>query len=97
MAVKIEIFKAPECGGCASAAKMLADVASALGSGQFDVQVIDVIEEIDYAAAMGVLSTPSIAINERLVFSSIPTRRVLQRELEKHLRRNDGQERFSDA
>lgn len=76
---------------------MLADTASALGAEMFDVRVVDIVEEIDYAVSMGVLSTPSIAVNERLIFASVPTKRQLKRELEKHLRQNHAQAGFRDG
>tara|TARA_R110002167_G_scaffold207882_4_gene411951 strand:+ start:1849 stop:2028 length:180 start_codon:yes stop_codon:yes gene_type:complete len=48
---------------------------------------IDVLEQLDYAVSLGVLSTPSIAINGELVFSSMPSLKRFEEELNKRLDR----------
>ena len=38
---------------------------------------VNVVEEIDYAVAFGVLATPAITIGEKLVFSALPSKQQL--------------------
>jgi hypothetical protein len=72
--VKIEVIAAPGCGKCASAQDELRAVAaSVLGESCLAWREISVLEEIDYAVSLGVLTTPAIAVNGELKFSSLPT------------------------
>lgn len=97
MSVRIELFTVTGCSGCGSAVRALEDVTAALGAEHFELRIIDVVEEIDYAVSMGVLSTPTIVVNERLIFASVPTKRQLKRELETHLRQNHVEAGFRDG
>ena len=42
---------------------------------------LNVLDELDYAVELGVLTLPSIAIDGEVVFSSLPTSRQLCSEL----------------
>ncbi len=46
---------------------------------------IDVVEEIDYAVALGVLATPSIAIGGKLIFTALPTKKQLHQAIKNYL------------
>jgi len=46
---------------------------------------IDVLEELDYAVSLGVLTTPSIAIDGELVFTAIPSEKKLRVAIEKRV------------
>ncbi|TBR12564.1 MAG: glutaredoxin [Rugosibacter sp.] len=74
MIVKIEVIAAPGCKKCASAqGELRAIAASVLGEGRLVWRVINVLEELDYAVSLGVLTMPAIALNGELKFPSLPT------------------------
>jgi len=47
---------------------------------------VNVVEEIDYAVQLGVLSTPAIALNGELFFSSQPSANQLRAAIEQRLK-----------
>jgi protein-disulfide isomerase len=53
-------------------------------SDRTDVQwrEVNILEEMDYAVDLGVLSTPAIAINGKLVFTGLPSHKKLHRALQ---------------
>jgi len=74
MTFKIEIISAPGCKKCAGAQRELRAIATAvLGERGLDWREVNVLEELDYAVSLGVLSMPAIAVNGELRFSSLPT------------------------
>jgi hypothetical protein len=74
MTVKIEVIAAPGCGKCAGAQDDLRAIAAAvLGEERLLWREVSVLEELDYAVSLGVLSMPAIAVNGKLKFSSLPT------------------------
>ncbi|MDZ4142552.1 MAG: thioredoxin family protein [Methylotenera sp.] len=74
MTVKIEVIAAQGCRKCASAQDELRAVAvSVLGEGRLVWREINVLEELDYAVSLGVLTMPAIAVNGELTFPSLPT------------------------
>jgi hypothetical protein len=42
-----------------------------------DWRELNVLDELDYAVQLGVLTLPAVAIDGELVFTSLPTRRQL--------------------
>jgi thioredoxin 1 len=68
----VELFYTEGCRKCASSREELKATAQRAIP---DVvwREVDVVKEIDYAVELGVLSVPAIAINRKLVFSSLPT------------------------
>ncbi len=74
MKIKIEVISAPGCKKCASAqGELRAVAASVLGDGRLVWREVSVLEELDYAVSLGVLTMPAIAVNGELTFSSLPT------------------------
>lgn len=74
MKLKIEVITAPGCKKCASAQDELRAVAvSVLGEDSVVWCEVNVLEELDYAVTLGVLTTPAIAVNGELRFPSLPT------------------------
>jgi hypothetical protein len=72
--VKIEVIAAPGCKKCAGAQDELRAVAaSVLGEERLVWCTINVLEELDYAVSLGVLTVPAIAVNGELTFPSLPT------------------------
>lgn len=88
MSIRIETFAAPGCSKCAQARDALKSVAESVGKDLVSWRDINVIEEMDYAVELGVMSPPSIAIDGELVFPALPTPERLRAELLKRLRQH---------
>lgn len=71
--MKVELFTADSCPLCASAKTTLVAAINDLGRERFELQVLNVVEELDHAVALGVLATPAIAIDGKLVHLGKPT------------------------
>ncbi len=81
MSIKVEVFSSPGCGKCGHAKDVLRKLAEELGSNLIHWHEVNILEELDHAVELGVLSTPSIAIDNELVFSSLPSAKKLRAEL----------------
>jgi protein-disulfide isomerase len=86
MAVKVEVFSSPGCGKCGHAKEVLRQIAEAIGGGRIAWREVNVLDEMDYAVRLGVLSTPAIAVNGKLVFTALPSAKKLREILEARLR-----------
>ncbi len=82
--IKVEVFSSPGCSKCGHAKDVLRRLAVELGG--IEWREVNVLDEIDYAVALGVLSTPAIAIDGELVFSGLPSAGKLRTELDKRLK-----------
>ena len=91
MTINVEVFSSPGCGKCGHAKDVLKKIADEMGEGQIEWREVNILNEMDYAVEIGVLSTPSIAINGDLIFTSLPSAKKLRAELEKQLG-HDGQQ-----
>jgi len=91
MTINVEVFSSPGCGKCGHAKDVLKKIATEIGDGQIEWREVNILNEMDYAVEIGVLSTPSIAINGHLIFTSLPSAKKLRAELEKQLGQ-DGQQ-----
>jgi len=80
-AVKVEVFSSPGCGKCTQAKNMLKSIVEEMGQGRITWREVNILEEIDYAVELGVMSSPAIAINGTLVFSSLPSADKLRAEI----------------
>lgn len=83
--LKIEVFSSPGCSKCRHAKDVLKNLADELGGEKIQWREVNILDEMDYAVELGVLSTPSIAINNELVFASLPSVKKLRVELESRL------------
>lgn len=83
--VKVEVFSSPGCGKCAQAKAVLKVVAEELGQDKITWREVNILDEMDYAVELGVISSPAIAIDGKLVFSSLPSAEKLWAELSKRL------------
>ncbi|MHB1181342.1 MAG: glutaredoxin family protein [Sulfuricella sp.] len=81
--LKVEVFSSPGCGKCGHAKEVLRKLAQELGG--IEWREVNVLEELDYAVTLGVLSTPAIAIGGELVFSGLPSAGKLRAALEQRL------------
>jgi len=85
MSIKVEVFSSPGCGKCGHAKEVLRKLADELGGNSIHWREVNILDELDYAVEVGVLSTPSIAIDGELVFTSLPSAKKLRAELENRL------------
>jgi protein-disulfide isomerase len=81
----VEVFSSPGCGKCGHAKALLRRLAEELGGGRVEWREVNVLDEIDYAVSLGVLSTPAIAVNGELVFTALPSAKKLRQTLEQKL------------
>ncbi len=86
--LNIEIFSSPGCSKCGHAKDVLRQLADELGGDRIQWREVNILDEMDHAIELGVMSTPSIAINHELIFSSLPSAKKLRAELEKQLGQN---------
>lgn len=78
--MRLELFYAPGCSKCAEGKQELRTMAEKTVP---DVRwcELNVLDELDYAVEVGVITLPSIAIDGEVVFSSLPSCHQLRREL----------------
>jgi hypothetical protein len=82
MSVIVDLIHAPACARCADDRESLRQAAHSIAGDALIWRDLDVIEHLDYAVSLGVLTVPAVAINGRLVFSSLPTSEQLMRALQ---------------
>ena len=80
--MKIELFSSPGCGRCAESREDLKAAALRLAPA-VEWRDVNVLEELDYAVQLGILTLPALAIDGALVFTSLPTERQLLSALTK--------------
>jgi len=85
----IELITASSCKACVTIKERLTAVISEVDQTRINFREIDVLEAFDYAVELGVLSTPAIVIDGKLVFSSAPSLKRLRNELRQRLARLD--------
>ncbi len=84
--MKVELFYSPGCSECfAAQAKLKAAALDAVKD--IEWHELSVLEELDYAVELGVLTLPSIVVDGELVFTSMPTAEQLREAL---MRRTGG-------
>jgi len=83
--LNIEVFSSPGCSKCRHAKDVLRQLADELGGDKINWREVNILDEMDHAIELGVMSTPSIAINGDLVFASLPSAKKLRTELEQQL------------
>ena len=85
MAIQVEVFSSPGCSRCARAKDELRKIVEEFGGDRIQWRDVNVLEDIDYTVSMGVLSTPAIAIDGKLIFGSLPSAKRLRKALEERL------------
>lgn len=81
MNIHVEVFFSPGCGKCGHAKNLLHKIALEFGADVIQWREVNILEELDYAVALGVLSTPAIAIDKVLVFTHLPSAKRLRSTL----------------
>ncbi|EMJ4931712.1 thioredoxin family protein [Pseudomonas aeruginosa] len=82
--MKIELFFTPGCAKCAGATTALRAAAETVSGVEW--REVNVLDDLDRAVDLGVLTLPALAIDGRLAFTTLPTAEQLVAEL----RRRDG-------
>lgn len=85
MGITVEVFSSPGCSKCGHAKEVLRKLAEEFGENRVHWREVNVLEELDYAVSLGVLSTPAIAIEGELAFTGLPSARKLRTHLETRL------------
>ncbi len=85
MTIKVEVFSSPGCSKCAHAKAVLQRLVGEIGENAIQWREVNILEELDYAVGLGVLSTPAVAIDGELVFATLPSAGRLRTELEARL------------
>lgn len=83
--IKVELFSSPGCIRCGEVFELLQTITRDFGDGGIEWREVNVLDELDHAVELGVLSMPAIAIDGELVFSSHPSARKLRKVLEQRL------------
>jgi glutaredoxin len=83
--ILVEVFSTPGCDKCAQSREALKAVAQSLEAVRW--REVNVLDELDYAVELGVLSPPAIAIDGELVFPTLPGAERLREELLRRLGR----------
>jgi len=78
--MKVELIYAPGCAECVTARAGLRCAAEAAVAG-VEWTEINVLDALDYAVELGVLTLPALAIDGSLVFAALPTPEQLRDEL----------------
>lgn len=80
--MKIEIFSAKGCQKCEASQAELREIAMGVVPA-VEWRLVNVLDELDYAVDLGVLSLPSVVIDGEVLFTSLPTPKQLRTLLEK--------------
>jgi len=86
--ILVEVFSAESCNRCLNAKQKIIKLIEQLNSenSQQNTTIItyhdvDVVENLDRAVALGILTTPSIVINDQLVYTNMPSIAEFKRKL----------------
>jgi len=82
--VKIELFYSPGCTKCLEQQVPLQATARQIDPA-LAWRELNVLEELDYAVSLGILTLPAVAIDGELVFTSLPTAEELTDAVRKRL------------
>lgn len=83
--VKIEVFTLPGCSRCSQGLDTLKEVAQSFGPDAFSWEERNLLQSIDDAVKLGIVSTPAVAVGGKLAFVSLPSPQQLQAELSRHV------------
>jgi predicted DsbA family dithiol-disulfide isomerase len=87
MGIQVEVFSSPGCNKCNHAREVLKKMTEELGGDHIQWKEVNVLSDLEYAVSLGVMSTPAIAIDGKLVFSGLPSAKNLKAELERRIAR----------
>lgn len=87
MSIKVEVFSTPGCSNCDRVRDSLKEVAQTFGEDRVSWRDVNLLDELDYAVELGVLTPPSMAIDGELLFPKLPSAATLREELARRLER----------
>ncbi len=85
MTLTIEVFTAPGCGKCGKAKTRLKKVVEQMELDGVEWREVNILDELDYTVALGILTTPAIAMNGKLVFSGLPSEQAMRKAVSEYL------------
>lgn len=85
MTVQVELFYSPYCARCRNARAQLRAFTALWQAEGLQFRERDVLVELDRAVAVGVLQTPALAIDGRLIAGPVPSPRALKKLLRERL------------
>lgn len=77
--VTIEVLTAAGCTHCQRARSLVKDAVSEINDSRLHYREINILDDIDYAVQLGLISAPGIAVNGELVFPARPSKAKLLR------------------
>ncbi len=83
--IQVEVFSSPGCSRCGQVFDILQTITQEFGAERIEWREVNVLDELEYAVELGVLSMPAIAIDGELVFKSHPSAGKLREALETRL------------
>ncbi|EIL86813.1 MAG: glutaredoxin [Rhodanobacter sp. 67-28] len=86
MSIRIEVFSTSGCSHCERSRDSLKAIAQAFAQ-RVTWRDVNLLDELDYAVRLGVLTPPSMAIDGELVFPKLPSAAQLHDELARRLER----------
>lgn len=78
--MKVELFYSPGCEKCLASRDALHEAAQRVDT-ELDWRELNVLDDLDYAVSLGVLTLPALAIDGELAFTSLPTTDKLETAL----------------
>lgn len=91
MAVHLELFYSPYCPRCRKAREQVRSFAAKWPAERLQFRELDVLQELDRAVAVGVLQTPALAIDGKLIAGPVLSPRALETLLRQRLKRRNSQ------
>lgn len=76
----IKIFKTPGCASCTKAIDLIKKVIKDYP--KLKVKEINIVEHPDNAVKYGIMTSPTIVINEKVVFMGVPSEKALRKKFE---------------
>lgn len=92
--LKIEVFSAPGCNKCGKTFQLVEKVLMKFDesvSASIEYRLVNIVDELDYAVAIGLVATPGIAINGQLVFTGMPGETAIREAIQSRLIKQDNQ------
>lgn len=84
----VEVLTASGCNQCLEAQKLVASVVAEFEECQVRYRAVKVLDELDYAVQLGVLSTPAVAVDGTLAFATLPSPKKLRGAITARLESN---------
>jgi len=82
MTILVQIFSSPGCGKCTQAKKHLLKLTDEYEPNLIEISEVNVLEQLDYAVSLGIVTTPAIVINGKLSFTQLPSIKDLKTNID---------------